>query len=408
MPAEQQIGGLTAEGTVDASASGGLGVTSSAGTTLDDWQRQADAFFDYYTARHGALDGKPYRVTPDTVPGASGPSSQVQPFSPVYEYRFTDGTTVRARWTPEGYETRGYNTSALYDKKVASGGGSGVTSLSPNEVLIKPNAQGGYDVVASNPAGKTVQTAAPGTAILDASGKVVDTVPDPLSPYQAGTLQIQARNAQLAEAREARLEEAENRRAQAEAEKTRLEYLVQTGKMKADDANARYQRWFDENVKIPFLTAAEERARTTELRENARFEMEQRQGAAKYELDRSQLALQAGQTAVDQYTKTLPYRVGPGYGAAFSSAIDAVANADPSRIHVPPDAVTYDAPDFNALADQATAKVLATISPYAQAIQQAPVTKMPTTTYANPIPVQGQTIPKAPDYPAFELPVYKG
>lgn len=230
---------------------------------------------------------------------------------------------------------------------------------------------------------------------------------EPETKYQQDTLAIQRDTARLQNEREDRIAKAEEYRQRAEIERDRINLLVQQGKLNSDNAAERYKQWFNENVVVPFQTAAEERARTAEVRQGQQQEFEQKKAAADYESTRARTALSAGESAVGHTIEAQKYMAGPKWGEQFASALEGVATGDPSKVKFTAEGLTYKTPDYNAIADQAVARALHLISPWAQQIQQAPVTPAAQTQYSQPVPAPDfSTQPQLP--PPIQLPKYTG
>lgn len=227
------------------------------------------------------------------------------------------------------------------------------------------------------------------------------------TPYQKQQIQIQQDAARLANEREERLAKAEELRRQSEAERDRINLLVQQGKLDSDNASERYKRWFNENVVVPFQTAQEERARSAEVREAQRQEFDQQKAAAEYEGARARSALSAGESAVKSTIDSQRYMVGSQFGPQFAEAVNGVARGDPKRVNFTADAFTYKTPDYEEIANKAVARALGIISPWAQQIQQAPVTQAATTTYSAPQPAPNFSTQPAMPAP-IQLPPYQG
>lgn len=154
---------------------------------------------------------------------------------------------------------------------------------------------------------------------------------------------------------------------QAQAERDRLSLQIEAGKLTEASAANQYKRWFDENVTIPLQRAQEARARAAELRAAQEAEDRRQQFAATYEKDRQTTAINAGNQAAQTFNSNLQYRVGPKFGEQFSQALNSFQpGAPPAQFTA--DAFTFKGPSIEAVARKATAKALAGISPYAQAI----------------------------------------
>jgi hypothetical protein len=156
----------------------------------------------------------------------------------------------------------------------------------------------------------------------------------------------------------------------AQAERDRLSLQIEAGKLTEASAAAQYKRWFDENVTIPLQRAQEARARAAELRAAQEAEDRRQQFAATYEKDRQTTAISAGNQAANAFNSNLQYQVGPKFGEQFAQALNSFQPGAPPA-NFTADAFTFKGPSIEAVARKATAKALAGISPYAQAIATA-------------------------------------
>jgi hypothetical protein len=156
---------------------------------------------------------------------------------------------------------------------------------------------------------------------------------------------------------------------QAQAERDRLALQIEAGKLTEATAAAQYKRWFDENVTLPIQRAQEARARAAELRAAQEAEDRRQQFAATYEKDRQTTAISAGNQAANAFNSNLQYQVGPKFGEQFAGALNSLQGGPPQQFTA--DAFTFKGPSIEAVARKATAKALAGISPYAQAIATA-------------------------------------
>ena len=152
--------------------------------------------------------------------------------------------------------------------------------------------------------------------------------------------------------------------------KEELALAIQMRQMDAQEAAQEYQRWYQENVELPFKQMAERRAQTTETRQAQDMEERRRQFAATNELNRATLGQTAGQNAVQNELATLPFRAGPAFGEQFSSAINSLAgggkmDANASAgINFTADAFEYKRPDLDKIARKATKAALAGVTKY--------------------------------------------
>lgn len=164
-------------------------------------------------------------------------------------------------------------------------------------------------------------------------------------------------------------------RAKVEAARLReqLSLQIQLGRLRADEATQQYNRWFKENVEVPFMQAAERRAQAQERRAALQAEEQRRQFAAQEARQRRAMGLQAGQAAVQAELQTLPYRVGPAFGEQFSSAITSLGqggsldrNAS-AGINFTKDAFEFDRPNFKKISNEAMKDALKGLTSYSPA-----------------------------------------
>lgn len=157
-----------------------------------------------------------------------------------------------------------------------------------------------------------------------------------------------------------------------------LNLQIQLGKLQADQAAAEYNRWFKENVEVPFMQAAEARAQAAEKRAAMQAEEQRRQFAATEARQRRAMGLQAGQEAVRAELQTLPYRVGPAFGEQFGAAVTSLgrggsmANNASAGINFTKEAFEFDRPDFKAIANSALKDALKGLTNYSPAEGEFP------------------------------------
>lgn len=184
---------------------------------------------------------------------------------------------------------------------------------------------------------------------------------------------------------------------------------VATGRLTLDQANAEYDRRYKEEVETPLKRSAEQRAVEAAKRaeDQARFEREkfrqEQVSSREKETTRRQEAeakfsYDAGQDAVSQAMKLLPYRVGPTFGAEFSQALNTLGNGG-GAVNFTPGAVTFDAPDYASIAEQAAQRAHALFNLPAPAAPGMPAAP------AAPAPVAAPGVPVAPVAPPTGLPV---
>jgi hypothetical protein len=97
---------------------------------------------------------------------------------------------------------------------------------------------------------------------------------------------------------------------------------------------------------------------------------------ATYERQRYEDAASAGKQAVADVNATLPYRVGPGFGEDFSKALGTLSSGG-GAVSFGANDFTYDMPNTDQIAEQATNRALAHISPYAAYKTGAPPPQIP-------------------------------
>lgn len=154
----------------------------------------------------------------------------------------------------------------------------------------------------------------------------------------------------------------------ARAKSDQLQQQYQAGTITKDQRDAQFGDWWNANVESQRATLQTAQQQTT-AEEQRKQQEQQRLNFA--------TAQTAGQNAVQAYQATLPNRVGPGFGAALNSILNSFSTGKaPPQLDYS-SAVTYQMPDLNQLAEQATAQALAHISPTAagiagQAMPQTP------------------------------------
>jgi hypothetical protein len=149
-----------------------------------------------------------------------------------------------------------------------------------------------------------------------------------------------------------------------------LNLQIQLGRLQADQAAAEYNRWFKQNVEVPFMQAAERRAQAQEKRAALQAEEQRRQFAAQEARQRRSMGLQAGQAAVQAEVSLLPYRVGPKFGQQFGDAVTSLGrggsmdtNAS-AGINFTQDAFEFDRPDFKSISNAAMKDALKGLTNY--------------------------------------------
>src|SRR5205085_10927014 len=147
---------------------------------------------------------------------------------------------------------------------------------------------------------------------------------------------------------------------QATAERDRLAGLP----LSDEDRRAQFDQWWAQNVQPQADELKQVQAQKDY--ENQRQAYSDATTAANneatYERSRQETALTAGRNAVSDTQATLPYMVGPSFGADFSKALHTLSSGG-GAVNFSPSDFTYDMPNFNQISEQATAQALAHISP---------------------------------------------
>lgn len=154
--------------------------------------------------------------------------------------------------------------------------------------------------------------------------------------------------------------------AQARAERDRLLKLRDTGALSDTDASKQFDAYWQTTIEPQKAQLAQDQARDletqriaddTRLRQNATAE-------GSYEQSRQAFAQDAGESAVDDVLKTLPFRVGPNFGANFAKGLETLSSGG-GAVRFDASDFTYDMPNVAEISQQATARALAGMSPYA-------------------------------------------
>lgn len=194
---------------------------------------------------------------------------------------------------------------------------------------------------------------------------------DPSKP--GGTTQL--RNPNFAPAdRGRRLAELKR---QAEQKRDQLRAEVDAGAKSEEQARAEFDAWYDVTIEpqAAALQAEQATVDASNARTAAADQRAELTAESTYETNRQNVARQAAADAVDRVTRTLPMRVGPNFGTNFARALETLSTGGPSPFSASD--FTYDMPDLNAIAEQATSRALAGISPYAAARANAPMPAIP-------------------------------
>lgn len=220
------------------------------------------------------------------------------------------------------------------------------------------------------------------TPKLDENGKPIPTLAreqldisraqlDRQTASQEASTRIQEEQNQIAKDRNAADAIYREKQLEAEKERDRLNGLVSIGKLQADVAHNQFLEWLEKNVKEPFMAMEEQRNRAAEIRSGQALEDARRQNAAIHTQNNEKMAMDVGNRTMDAAVSTLPYMAGPKWGEQFAGALNAIGSGRPQDIHFDAQGLTFDSPDFAKIAEQATARALSHLSPYAASIAQA-------------------------------------
>jgi len=142
----------------------------------------------------------------------------------------------------------------------------------------------------------------------------------------------------------------------AQAMRDKLSAQVQSGALTQDKAAQQFDQWWGQNVEGQKLALQTAQQQITQDQAQKQAE----QARADY-----QTAMGAGTQAIQAYQATLPYRVGPNFDQAINQLTGAFAAGKmPGNLNFQ-GAFTYQLPDLNQLAQNATAAALQHISPTA-------------------------------------------
>jgi hypothetical protein len=138
---------------------------------------------------------------------------------------------------------------------------------------------------------------------------------------------------------------------------------VQAGSLTDDQADQQFNTWWDGSIQ-PALEEVKQAQQQKQIDTQLKVTQDQRAQDQQRNADYT-TALQAGSNAVEAQKALLPYMVGPGFGAALNNIQSAYASGTkPGNIDLG-SAVTFQLPDMQALATQATNQALAHLSPTA-------------------------------------------
>jgi hypothetical protein len=139
---------------------------------------------------------------------------------------------------------------------------------------------------------------------------------------------------------------------------------IEQGKLDAQAAKDAYDRFYKEEVELPFKAAQEERARAADER---LVQMEQRrrlEAGAADDVVRSKFGYDAGRDAVKDAKDMLPYMVGPNFNRNMAEAVNNLSRGKGGTNFSPEDFL-FQIPDFEAIAEKGAANALKGLSPYA-------------------------------------------
>jgi len=319
--------------------------------------------FQRLISQHGGLAGTPQAVNPEldvetpNIDPTGQPIRSKQPNpTPKYKYVFNDGTELVAVTSPDG-------------------------DIEPTDAgtAIKPGAGAGSDTERHN---RATEDQARKTAAQTAANQTS-------AQSRADRTETRAITSAEAAAKVAALRE------------ERANNIAQ-GKLSADEADRKYDRDYRDQVETPLKRAAEARAQDAARRaeEKARTDREQyqqeqvsareKEETRRAEADRK-FGYDAGQDAVSTALKLLPYRVGPTFGAEFSTALNTLSSGG-GPVNFSPGAFSFDMPDVNAIADREVSRAL---SLYKTPVA-APVAPAPVAPVAPVVPPALATLPVAP------------
>lgn len=194
---------------------------------------------------------------------------------------------------------------------------------------------------------------------------------------------------------------------QASQVQTYYKNLVEMGKLKREEAEKEWERWWTTNIDFPLKMMQEARLRAQEQRQAEEERYKRLSDFASDETARLKFAYEAGQDAVKNAQFLVPYMAGPTFGKSFAAALNALAKGETYSGWSESD-FKFKAPDFDQIAEQAIAKALEKWSPYAQRLleaqqqlSQAGLLNIPTADYSQ-YPVANPA--EAPQVPKLDIP----
>lgn len=149
---------------------------------------------------------------------------------------------------------------------------------------------------------------------------------------------------------------------QTQLQRDKLTLLVEQGKLDADQAKEQYHRWYTENVVLPFQAMQEQRARATEQRTIEQEQRRRQELGASDEVARTKFGYDAGQDAIANELKLLPYRTGPAFGEQFAGALNTISQGG-GPVNFTADAFNFQAPDLAGIAQSAAQQAVGQYRP---------------------------------------------
>jgi hypothetical protein len=221
-------------------------------------------------------------------------------------------------------------------------------------VTYRGGSDDNYDVDTSTPAKKMPGTEGPPTAIPTPSDqpKIAQRMPDGSIQY------VENQNYQPTDPaqRTAQLS------SQASAKLAEIQAKIGTGGYTPDQAQQEYDQWWDANIE-PAKQELQQAQQQKQVDYQLKLNQDQRAAQEQRRADFA-TAQTTGQQTLDAYKTTMPYMVGPGFGQALNTIANNFGKPNMPNVDIG-SAVTFQMPDINALAQQATNQALAHISPTA-------------------------------------------
>lgn len=162
---------------------------------------------------------------------------------------------------------------------------------------------------------------------------------------------------------------------QAQAKRDELNKAIASGAKTKDEAAAEFDAWWTATVEPQSQQLQQQQQQDIADATVKRNQEIRAQQAA--EQSAFTTAQGAGRDAVAAAQAQMPYMVGPGFGSAVNQIANAYASGKPAGNLDIGSAVTFDMPNFSQIAEQATAKALAHLSPTAAGIAQQTLPSIP-------------------------------